>query len=363
MARKAHNVPRHTTETDYTPKAGQLGEWFLMFEIDQAKHGYTSDKTSGLYDYSWTFFAKVLESIQIKTMGPRKPLPLEQRIESERQIMVAVQARVNQAVEEGAPKAITVNTYLRNLQSFCNWCRRKAQKFLFTDFNEDFEQMRLAEADNQIVILADKQIEKFQGFEPKSFNQARVHTMGLAMLDNGVRIGGALQLQVRDVNFGDNMITILGKGNKPYIVQMSDEIYPVLRRYKTRYIDPYNTGRNPEWYFFGTQKGKQSSARNMERDVKVVYRKSGVVPKDADVPPRTAFHVLRHTCATKRLEAGWPIEKVQHMLNHEDLRTTKKYLHVRGNFLAGGFSETSPLNPKNLNNGGQDNWRREFERR
>jgi site-specific recombinase XerD len=234
---------------------------------------------------------------------------------------------------------------------------------LVTDFDEDFQDLRLAETQKPIVILSDTQLTKFQEYDPTSFNQHRVHAMGMLMIDNGVRISGALTLTMSDVDFSNNIITILGKGNKTYVVQMSDEIYPVLRRYKMRWVDPYNTERDPNWHFFGGHKGKRSSARNMERDIKVVYRKSGVIPKVGEIPPRTAFHVLRHTCATKRLEAGWPIEKVQHMLNHEDLRTTKKYLHFRPNFLTSGFSETSPLNPKNLHNAGKEDWKREYQNR
>lgn len=368
----AKNAPRHTTEKNYTPKAGQLGEWFLMFEIDQARTGKASKATSQLYDYSWNFFKDVLEPLTIRTMGPRKPLSLEERMKEETKIIDALKAKVNEAVRKGTPKPITVNTYLRNIQSFLNWCRKKRQGFTVTDFDEDFvETLRLAEGDEQIVILTDDQIKRFTEYAPKSFNQARVWTMGMMMLDNGVRQEGALDLLVSDVDFSNNVISIIGKGNKTYMVSMSDELYPVLRQYKMRWIDPWRNGA-PNWYFFGThdpscakKKGKnkgtlnQSGARNMLRDIKVVYRKAGVIAKDAELPPRLAFHLLRHTCATKRLEAGWPIEKVQHMLNHEDLRTTRKYLHVRATFLQGGFSETSPLNSRNLDNSGSGNWRRD----
>lgn len=40
------------------------------------------------------------------------------------------------------------------------------------------------------------------------------------------------------------------------------------------------------------------------------------------------FHDLRHTAASWMRRAGVPLEDVQHMLGHADIRTTQRYAHI-----------------------------------
>ena len=43
---------------------------------------------------------------------------------------------------------------------------------------------------------------------------------------------------------------------------------------------------------------------------------------------RLSPHKLRHTCATYLLMAGAQLETIQRHLGHQDVKTTKDYLHV-----------------------------------
>lgn len=48
-------------------------------------------------------------------------------------------------------------------------------------------------------------------------------------------------------------------------------------------------------------------------------------PNDGALPPRLTCHPFRATTATDLLDQGVPIEDVQELLGHADLRTTRLY--------------------------------------
>nr|WP_279349760.1 tyrosine-type recombinase/integrase [Salinibacter sp.] len=82
--------------------------------------------------------------------------------------------------------------------------------------------------------------------------------------------------------------------------------------------------RRPESdYLLPTSKGTKVDTSQLRRSVKRYA-------KDADIAEveRVSPHTLRHTFATRLLEATGNIRKVQKALGHSDLSTTMLYTHV-----------------------------------
>jgi site-specific recombinase XerD len=52
------------------------------------------------------------------------------------------------------------------------------------------------------------------------------------------------------------------------------------------------------------------------------------VYKSLELPKGISFHSLRHSYATHLVENGIDVTFVQHLLGHNDVRTTLRYTHV-----------------------------------
>ena len=62
--------------------------------------------------------------------------------------------------------------------------------------------------------------------------------------------------------------------------------------------------------------------------------------RTANLSRRVTCHTLRHTFATRLLEAGYDIRTVQELLGHSKVTTTMIYTHVLNR---GGLGVRSPL--------------------
>lgn len=132
----------------------------------------------------------------------------------------------------------------------------------------------------------------------------------------GGRISEVCALNRKDIDFRTLEIKVLGKGNKERKVYMDTVTAMILQRY----LD----GRTDESPALFVGKG---TTRLMPQGIRAILKRIGTAAGVTNVHP----HRFRRTLATSLIDNGMTIQEVAHILGHERLDTTMKYVHVSDN--------------------------------
>lgn len=176
---------------------------------------------------------------------------------------------------------------------------------------EEEERIFMAcDQDYSFLNISAKEQEKLRN--KYHFSYSYLKPILLMALNTGMRKSEILNLKWICVNFVENEICILDpKNGKKHSVPMSKVLREVLeKKYKTEFENEY-VFTNPET---GTK----------YNDIKKAFK---TVCKIAQVE-NFRFHDLRHTSATRMVQACVPINVVQKILNHASVTTTMRYSHT-----------------------------------
>ena len=133
----------------------------------------------------------------------------------------------------------------------------------------------------------------------------------------GLRVSEAVGLKVSSIYFKDELIRVIGKGNKERLVPMGDVASEALRMYlEARPLEFSGIG-----YVFLNRYGAALSRVSAFNMVKKTALLAGV---RKEISP----HTFRHSFATHLIENGADIRLVQEMLGHESVSTTEIYTHI-----------------------------------
>jgi len=154
---------------------------------------------------------------------------------------------------------------------------------------------------------------------PRYPTGARNKAMLQLMLDSGLRLSEACNLQWRDVDLSTGKLMVRqGKGAKDRTLWIGEEDLQLLRTWRERQAKDV-TG-NPA-HVFTTLAGNAVSSRYVQKMVARLAAKAGI---QKNVHP----HTLRHSFATDLYRATSKIRLVQKALGHSDLSTTMIYTHI-----------------------------------
>ena len=137
------------------------------------------------------------------------------------------------------------------------------------------------------------------------------------LLGTGIRVSECVGINIRDVDFRENGISIQRKGGSEAVVYFGDEVESALKDYmeERKHLQTYNEG---EQAFFLSMQGKRITVRAVENLVKKYARTVTTLKK---ITP----HKLRSTYGTSLYRETGDIYLVADVLGHKDINTTRKH--------------------------------------
>ena len=148
----------------------------------------------------------------------------------------------------------------------------------------------------------------------------------------GIRLAEIAALDFTDINFSENLLTVLGKGSKTRIVPFGSKAKQALNKWLNVRND-WQKFANPA--LFITQKNNRMSHRSIQLRLEMAGKKAGLT---SGLHP----HKLRHSFATHMLEGSANLRAVQELLGHENLTTTQIYTHLDFHHLATVYDGAHP---------------------
>ena len=149
----------------------------------------------------------------------------------------------------------------------------------------------------------------------------------------GLRISELCGLAAEDIDWGEQMVRVRGKGKKERLVPIGAPALEAIKSYWSLLEQP-PAGNAP--VFLGeTGKAGPLSPRILQSRLKKNLATAGLDPK---LTP----HKLRHSYATHLLDAGADLRSVQELLGHAHLVTTQVYTHLTTERLKRAYDDAHP---------------------
>lgn len=140
-------------------------------------------------------------------------------------------------------------------------------------------------------------------------------------LNCGMRLSELISINISDIDFHENKLRILGKGNKERMVYLNSacinalENYLVIRKSNKKAVD--------EPALFISNQNKRISKRRVQQIVDNTLNSAGLGGKGLTT------HKLRHTAATLMYQYGdADVLTLKELLGHSNIATTEIYTHL-----------------------------------
>jgi integrase/recombinase XerD len=240
-----------------------------------------------------------------------------------RALLVSAESDLNAyfAASHAATKASTANRRLTVLKRYFRWALRE----------------RLITSDPTLKLRAARQALRV----PKTLTEPQVEallaapdlggalgvrdrTMLELMYASGLRVSELVTLKVLNVSLADNVLRVLGKGNKERLVPFGEVASLWLTRYLKVARPELLAGQLTQDLFVSTRGANAGSAMSRVMFWMIVKKYA----RQAGITAPLSPHTLRHAFATHLLNHGADLRAVQMLLGHADISTTTIYTHV-----------------------------------
>jgi integrase/recombinase XerC len=146
---------------------------------------------------------------------------------------------------------------------------------------------------------------------------------------SGLRLSELCALRWRNLDFGEGLVTVLGKGSKQRTVPVGSHARKALEDWRRE------SGGQADGAVFPGRGGAPISSRAVQIRLRQLAQRQGLFKR---VHP----HLLRHSFASHVLESSGDLRGVQELLGHADIATTQIYTHLDYQHLAKVYDGAHP---------------------
>ena len=160
---------------------------------------------------------------------------------------------------------------------------------------------------------------------------------------SGLRLSELVAIDLEDLNLGDRMVRVMGKGGKERILPFNQSTVAALKAWmkdRAHILVPESqklkgNRKNSSDPLFINYRGTRLTGRSVDR---LLRRYVAQCSTRLGVSP----HALRHSFATHLLQRGADLRAIQELLGHARLSTTQRYTHVNAAQLIDVYRKAHP---------------------
>ena len=217
-------------------------------------------------------------------------------------------------------KKVTQNYYIIALRSFLKYLIRKDYAVVSPDKIDlpktESRSLKFLDRDQVERLLAQPDISNDRGLRDKVLLEM--------LFSTGLRVSELCRLNRDQINLERREFGVIGKGQRPRVVFVSDRAAMWIERYLEKRIDNFK----PLFIRYSGNQEPVVNGEKMRLTPRSVQRSLDKYVRKARLPVKATPHVLRHSFATDLLMNGADLRSVQELLGHKNVATTQIYTHV-----------------------------------
>lgn len=220
---------------------------------------------------------------------------------------------------------VTVNTRLRGIRAFFNYCMKMGYIPRFEmELIRTEKKIKEVYTDEEIKLLIKKPKQKCL------FTEYRNWVITLYLIATGNRLRTIINIKNGDVDINNQVIMLKKtKNHKQQIFPISDYLKPILKEYMMK-----RKGKEDD-FLFCNQYGEQLTSSGLSQSIRKYNRRRGVT--------KTSIHLYRHTFARRLIQNGAELYDLKCLLGHSTLQMSTEYLDEFSPKVMNGYKEFDPL--------------------
>ncbi|MEE8478800.1 MAG: tyrosine recombinase XerC [Candidatus Neomarinimicrobiota bacterium] len=171
-------------------------------------------------------------------------------------------------------------------------------------------------------FIDEKMIDKLMNAPPSNtITGLRDRAVLELFYSTGIRLSELININFRNIDFKNNLIRVVGKGNKERLIPFGNRAMNAIENYLRKSSRSLKT-TDIDTPLFVNSRGERISQRTVQRSVNMYL---SLVAEGEHLGP----HTLRHSFATHLLDHGADLQAVKDLLGHSSLSSTQIYTHVQ----------------------------------